>query len=507
MSLKILDQLSQDFTQLLENSYDYNVVIEVGKQPNIKLYKAHSAILYQRSYIFSYIYSGIVSLENFEAATIFDLLIALNEFQFIELVERIQSYLIDNYASWLRLKFSRIYQISFDNENFNALQQFCTGILAKHPSMIFNSDDFKTLQENAFIALLKQDDFKTLQENAFIALLKRDDLQMEESEIWDKVILWGKARTPDLPSNLEEWTDENFKSLKATLQHCLPHIRYFQIPSEDVLKKIKPYHNILEKNVWDDILAKYLAPNVPIASIILSPQHIAEISSWIDRRSKIYNTTEIPYEFKLLLRGSRDGFTGEVFHRLCDNIPGTVVVLKIDSTNEILGGYNPLIWKILNGEDVEFATTADSFIFSLNNGNQSILSRIKDKSKAIGYGKISQGPIFGLDLVMGCFINPISKVWGGSKYAYEKPIANINDGYVFFRDEYEAIRVDLNSYISSQIKSGCNPLQISIPSSASICVHQKGMVNYCLPDEISEAENIYWKGLGNNEYVSMTKSL
>ncbi|RIB22554.1 hypothetical protein C2G38_2295066 [Gigaspora rosea] len=145
--------------------------------------------------------------------------------------------------------------------------------------------------------------------------------------------------------------------LKATLQHCLP-----------LLKKVKPYHNILEKNVWDDILAKYLAPNIPITSLILPPrkkatvqlpsrkvsiiipsssiitlEHVAEVSSWIDRRSKIYNTTEIPYEFKLLLRGSRDGFTGELFHRLCDNIPGTVVVVKIDSTNEILGGYNPLI--------------------------------------------------------------------------------------------------------------------------------------------------------------------
>src|SRR5260363_261276 len=52
MSVKILDQLSQDFTQLLENEYDYNVVIEVGEQPNIKLFKAHSAILYQRSLYF-----------------------------------------------------------------------------------------------------------------------------------------------------------------------------------------------------------------------------------------------------------------------------------------------------------------------------------------------------------------------------------------------------------------------------------------------------------------------
>ncbi|RIB27302.1 hypothetical protein C2G38_2160908 [Gigaspora rosea] len=101
---------------------------------------------------------------------------------------------------------------------------------------------------------------------------------MEESEIWDKAILWGKTKVPDLPSNLE---------------------KYFQAPDSDI----------------------------SITSLILPPQHAVEILSWINRRSTIYNT-EIPYEFKLLLRGGRDGFSPETFHRLCDNIPGTIVVFK-----------------------------------------------------------------------------------------------------------------------------------------------------------------------------------
>ncbi|RIB27286.1 hypothetical protein C2G38_2137894 [Gigaspora rosea] len=311
--------------------------------------------------------------------------------------------------------------------------------------------------------IFNSDDFNTLQENAFIALLTNDELQIEESEIWDKVIQWGKAKTPDLPSNLEEWTDVNFKSLKTTLQNCLPHVRYFQIPSKDVLGKIQPYQNILEKNLWVDILAKYLDPDKPITSPILPPrkkdiiqlpprnvsiimpsssiitlEHAAEISSWIDRRSIIYNNTEIPYEFKLLLRGSRDGFTGEVFHRLCDNLPGTVVVVKINSTNEILGGYNPLIWKVGSS----YATMADSFIFSLKNGglNQSILSRVKTTSNAIYYGANSQGPWFsGNDLGMGESPSYTLKKWHcGNKY-HEKPIRNTNG--CFFIDEYEVFQI------------------------------------------------------------------
>ncbi|RIB27896.1 hypothetical protein C2G38_1662930 [Gigaspora rosea] len=368
---------------------------------------------------------------------------------FPELVDHFQNILIDNNASWLRLNFSHVCQISFQNKNFVDLQKFCNDIIAKYPKMIFDSDNLNTLQENALISLLKN-----------------DDLQMDESEIWDKVILWGKAKTPNLPPNLKEWTDDNFKSLKTTLQNCLPHIRYFQISGEDVLKKINPYRNILDENTWDDIMSKLVAPNSPISSLILPPrkkaavqlpprkkttvqlpprnvitpsssiitlQHAAEISSWIDRRSTIYDDTEIPYEFKLLLKGSRDGFSSERFHRLCDTIPGTVVVVEVLETNEILGGYNPLIWKVSN----ENAATADSFIFSLKNENmnQSILSRVTIASRAIYYGGISLGPSFG-----SCAFGMKGNKWcyHSSGYGYDPIRSKDGDFYI---KEYEVFQI------------------------------------------------------------------
>ncbi|CAG8780958.1 22915_t:CDS:1, partial [Gigaspora rosea] len=79
------------------------------------------------------------------------------------------------------------------------------------------------------------------------------------------------------------------------------------------------------------------------SSSIITLQRAAEISSWINRHSAIYEDTEVPYESKLLLSGIRDGFTGKTFHRFCDNISGTVVAVKVNDKNEILGGYNPLI--------------------------------------------------------------------------------------------------------------------------------------------------------------------
>ncbi|RIB00129.1 hypothetical protein C2G38_2235513 [Gigaspora rosea] len=160
-----------------------------------------------------------------------------------ESVGILASYLIDNNASWLRLKFTQVYSTSFQDNNFKALQTFCTDILVKYPNLVFDSDDFSSFQENASVTLLK-----------------RDDLQIDELEIF-----------------------------------------HFINPSS-----------------------------------IINNEHFAEISSCINRCSSIYDVMKIPFKFNLLLRISRDGFTCETFHQLCDDKPETVVVIKVNNANEII---------------------------------------------------------------------------------------------------------------------------------------------------------------------------
>ncbi|CAB4444209.1 unnamed protein product [Rhizophagus irregularis] len=88
--------------------------------------------------------------------------------------------------------------------------------------------------------------------------------------------------------------------METTLQIVLPLIRFFSLSSEEFILKA----NIL-----------------------------------------IQGNLYLPYEFKLLLRGSQNGFTPKKFHELCDNIPYTATIIKVKGTGEILGGYNPLVWK------------------------------------------------------------------------------------------------------------------------------------------------------------------
>ncbi|RIB13341.1 hypothetical protein C2G38_2041055 [Gigaspora rosea] len=103
-----------------------------------------------------------------------------------------------------------------------------------------------------------------------------------------------------------------------------------------------------------------------------------------------------------------------------------LVVLKVNDTNEILGGYNPLTWEVFIGGGA-YVKTSDSFIFSLGNKNlkKSILSRILKKSYGIWNGQISEGPWFGNDLGIGNDKGTNPKEWYYEKYTYHNPIKNI----------------------------------------------------------------------------------
>ncbi|RHZ89920.1 hypothetical protein Glove_9g170 [Diversispora epigaea] len=433
MALKFFDKLSQNFIELLNDKDDYNIIIEVKDKKN---FIAHSNVLKCRSpyfrkeldtvtpnennikkiikpntssqifdIILKYIYGGIINLENVETRIIFNLMLTANEFELEELTKKLETILIEDKTSWLKTHFSLVYHSIFINNNFKELENFCNDIVAKYPNLIFDSEDFTSLQESALVSLLK-----------------RDDIQMEEGKIWEYTIKWGISQNPDLPINLEEWNKENFLTLKNTLQQCLPYIRYFHISSTDIVDKVEPYKKIIDKQLWKDLFQHFLTPDRPIKSEILparsvliqelparvkepfstiiSDEHAAEISSWIDHKTTAYPSTNYPYEFQLILRGSKDGFSPQTFWNICHGHTGTVVIIEVKGTDEILGGYNPLMWDNTKNDNT-YMRTDDSFIFSLENGNiqNSILSRVARPEWALYYyGKNVQnrgGPNFG----------------------------------------------------------------------------------------------------------------
>ncbi|RHZ82507.1 hypothetical protein Glove_109g380 [Diversispora epigaea] len=299
--------------------------VKVLKLPNISV-KVFNVII-------KYIYSGKISLEKLENSIIFDLLIASNELELDELVEHLQSHFVNNNAScrntskiqnqfwehvysWLRLNFAQVYRTSYQVKNFIIIQDFCNDVITKYPNTIFESENFHSLPEDALVSILKQ-----------------DDLQLEESKIWEYVIEWGKAKNPMLPNNLDKWTSDNFLSLKKELKGCLPYIRFFSFSNEDVVEKIYPYQQLLEHQLFSDITIKFIAPNKPISSTVLPPRNI--LNTTLPTR-----ITPIPNEYALM--GSRDGFDIKTIYNICDKVSKIIIILKVNGTGEILGGYNPL---------------------------------------------------------------------------------------------------------------------------------------------------------------------
>src|SRR5947207_6601799 len=127
-------------------------------------------------------------------------------------------------------------QISSQSNNLLELQEFCTNLIVQSPEKI-----------------LKSFDFTSLSEKSLISIIKRDDLQMKEIEIWEHVLKWGLAQNQTLILDPDTWSDDDFKTIENTLQHCLPLIRFFSLSSKEFSPKIRPYKKLLKRQLYEDL--------------------------------------------------------------------------------------------------------------------------------------------------------------------------------------------------------------------------------------------------------------
>jgi hypothetical protein len=379
-------------------------------------------------FYFRYIYSGRISLKEHDISDIIKILVAGNELGLQELVTYIQSFLIETKTNWMEQNFNLIYQTSFENDTFLELQKFCTDLTSKEPDKIFKSPNFSSIPEKLLITVIQN-----------------DNLQMEEIQVWRHVVKWGLAQNPELPSDPTNFSKEDFNTLKNSLQNYIPFIRFYNLTSDEFSDEILPYKKILPKELYKDLLKYFLSSNksilkskprmakkeINIDSKIITSQHIELISKWIDRL-KITDEIKNAYNFKLLSRGSRDGFGAKKFHEICDNQSNTVTIIKVKDSNEILGGYNPIEWNSDNSYDV----TKDSFIFSFKNSydvESYILSRVKDENYAIWnhykyYSSFGDSDLLLIDNIGNCY-----------NFYYEKHIRETTD--FFSVEEYEVFQI------------------------------------------------------------------
>ncbi|CAG8446821.1 5460_t:CDS:2 [Funneliformis mosseae] len=326
LSSEFYSSLSRDLTSLLTDSSDYNMIINVGEEPNVKRYHVHSNILRVRSKYFSkavsadwvkkkdgiilyekpniesdvfdiilsYIYGGRINFtDDTSSWKIFDCLKAADELCLEEFLEYTQDYLLENRKEWLKDNLSIMYQDTFPPSSLTKIQGYCINQIRKYPFMLFNSKEFVDIHEEC-LRVLVQDDY----------------LEINELELFEKLIEWGVARTRDLNQTDNQTINEkNFDLLSSTLDKLIKHIRFHNMDSEGFYSRVEPLKSVLGTKFYDEMKVYHNKSRIKdegtsngvstspipksnnllphrgaIISKIMNLEQGAIISSWIDRK-------------------------------------------------------------------------------------------------------------------------------------------------------------------------------------------------------------------------------
>ncbi|CAI2179371.1 16277_t:CDS:2 [Funneliformis geosporum] len=238
MDFEYFSRLSQNLSQLLDDADDYDVIINVGENPNIKEFRVHSAILKSRSPYFKnalsqnwtkkkynvfkfnkpnispiifdmiirYIYAGKLDLNEKDGSDILDLIVASDELLLDELVTFLQEYLIKNESEWLQQNFLK-------------------------------------------------------------------------------------------STNLSSWSENDIMVLKSTLNQFISHIRFFDISSNNFHDNVWPFRKVLPEALFEEIMPFYMTNTKPIQnklasrnlkftvdSLIIKPKHSRVLANWVLRK-------------------------------------------------------------------------------------------------------------------------------------------------------------------------------------------------------------------------------
>ena len=125
----------------------------------------------------------------------------------------------------------------------------------------------------------------------------------------------------------------------------------------------------------------YSAIKLEDSSIITTIDPVKQLHAWVKE------VDSKDQKFKLLWKGSRDGFAASKFHSNCDGKGPTLTVIQ-STDGVIFGGYTSLSW---NGNNSYYQDNA-AFIYSITKGYK--VSKQNNTDYSI-YCYSSLGPLFG----------------------------------------------------------------------------------------------------------------
>jgi hypothetical protein len=365
----------------------------------------------------------MINFSQIEQTEYIELLKAADELAFDKIIESLQIYLINHQEEYFKKDPIGILQIVFQYQQFIPLRDFCLKLICQETEMLFETEIFLTIPIQVFELLLQQ-----------------DELALNEIDIWNYLIKWTCAQNPTIELDPLKWTEDDVEVMKETTIDLIPFIRFYNISSKDYFEKINPYISLLSEKSISEIFQYSKVRSTELDSSIIDTHkdlYPLIFLNWINKKDNIYCKARnfFQYEFKLILRGSRDGFDGSSFHDNCDYKMNTIIIAKIKNSNQLVGGYNPLDW---NGND--FKKTPDSFIFSFDDYEKidtGKIGRVIESQHSIRCIQ-KWGPLFGK--INNCS-NDIMMTPNGEWSSYPNSYPDINIPRNFEIDDYEVFQV------------------------------------------------------------------
>jgi len=422
MSDHLLNEYVDNIKSLLDSEEIYDVKINVGTEPYTKEFHAHSFILYARCpffktalseaskgysmhYVFEktnisvlifetilkFLYTSQTNFDNHTGYHIFELLNAAEDLGLESLFDHTMKYFIENHDGYINQNTVNILQSIYNNKKYDGLKNICLEKICADSRKLFEPNEFELSEENGRI--FNSNESKLLEEPILLEILGRDNFYADEIEVWENILKWGLAKHPEIEGGVKDWSSDNFENLRNTLKGLINLIRFRDIFKEDFHNKITPYQKLFPEDLWNKILHYYLIPgdattlnllpsrDPKIQPMIFNQKITLLFASWIDKKNPPYHSmNQVKYKFKLLFSRTRDGLVPKTFHHKCDHVTKTLVIAKVQNTDQIVGGFNPVHWR---GEN-EYKNSKCSFIFNITNKNDINTAKL---SYANGNGK------------------------------------------------------------------------------------------------------------------------
>ncbi|CAB5366879.1 unnamed protein product [Rhizophagus irregularis] len=368
---QFLPYLSQHYLSALNNNNDFDVIIKiewVKKQDNKMIFHKPNISPKIFEIILKYIYGGIVEIDTEDPEEILDLLIASDELYFEEILDYLQDIFLEPIKDSLQDYIVLVINISIRYPTFNVIKDYVDFTIKYLPHIIFFSKEFYNLDREILELLLQ-----------------RDDIMIKEVQLWDCLLEWCKFKVELNNSNIEEWNTMDFIRLKESLQPFINHIRFSHMTTSDFTDKVLPYRASVEEYIYD-IIKKIFFTSIR-DMIRLSFNFSVEQPKRRGIDSLLINIKE----------ASRDGFDNSTFHKLCDMKGPTLTIIRVEGTNELIGGYNPLDWQ--SPPDWVEGITRDSFIFKIDNQDEKYIPSKPYIENSVA-SKFDNGPNFRDDLTI-----------------------------------------------------------------------------------------------------------